>query len=535
MAVNRIIYNVQDMFVGPDASDPPTIINNVHLLQRLQRITTVGYDVNVSRVEVKELGRRELVASPIIAHPDIKLSFEYNFATIANELKLGLNPNWSISGNPRYIHNVPLLSGYAHSSRLYDKRNIYLTIAPSGSDSRQVYDKTWTGISGNIYDIIDPNSRNFQVFCFANCAMTAYRFSAAVGDFAKVSTEFVADDMMFFLSGSGVKVPKINTKLRQLIPTETSFAIPKSTKDTQPSVILPGDIQVNIKQVKYVNDFVVLADPPAPDPASAYVISFSTSPGYVYDVEYFDLISGNFWKPLGTVVGDGNEGIVFYIVHGVDNASGNFRVSYSPIEMQNLGTLISNAKITAFDLSLPINREAINFLGHKLPVDRPIEFPVFADLTLNMLVGEGASGDFLSLFNKEPYYDINVILNHPKAASVPSYEKIVARYDIGRAQFVGASFQNGIGDNKTVAFKFRSELVPTSFETGVFVSGAVGFLPTEIASGLAATGGAPTGVIDTSDVMVIRALLTTEANEYLQTEDSFVLAAEDIIFGPTSF
>jgi hypothetical protein len=511
MGVNRIIYNVQDLFVGPDDSNAPTHLNNLHLLQRLQRVIGVSYDVNVSRVEVKELGRNELAASPIISHPELTLSFDYNVANVANELRLGLNSNWNVSGTPAYIHNFPILSGFSNPARSYDRRNIYLTVAPSGGDSRTEYTKTWTGLSGSPFDIVDPNGKNFQVFCFANTVMTSYSVQAAVGEFVKASTQFVADEMMFFVSGSGVKVPKIDLKTRSLIASDISFAIPKAYRESQPSVLQPGDIRIDLRQIEYVNPSLVLFDNSDPNNPISFV-QITSNIGYKYLLQYYDYLSGNFWKDaqIENGVGEGSD-LVFTDLIYARNSSGVYRVIAWPVEMENLGALISDAKITSLGVTMNIERENINFLGYKIPVDRPVNYPIHADLNFSLIVGEGTSGSLLNLFNHDRLYDLTVTINNPHFNTVPTYEKTALKYDVGRARFVGLGFQDSIGENKTATLKFRTEIVPTSFETGFFMS----------------------GIIQSPDVLM--ALLQTELGEYIQTEDSFVIRAEDIIQIPTSF
>src|SRR5690349_2373511 len=97
---NRIIYNVQDLYVGPAKDEQATLLYNKHLLQRLYRVQSFNYEINTNREQYKELGTKSLLNYSTISSPDVSFQFDYLLAGVSNESKVGLNVNWNLTGQP---------------------------------------------------------------------------------------------------------------------------------------------------------------------------------------------------------------------------------------------------------------------------------------------------------------------------------------------------------------------------------------------------------------------------------------------------
>jgi hypothetical protein len=425
MSLNRVIYNIQDLLVGPANNSQAILLADTHVLQRLQRVTACSYSLNTSKIDVNELGSEKTVFTPIVS-PVVNLNFQYNAINVANELRLGLIANYNISGAPLYNNFVSPISGLYNKSREWDKRSIYLVTNSHYDDlHRNSSVKPWTGLSGSITGFFDIESSGYQLFCFNNSYLTSYETSAAIGDFPKVGVGYTIDNICFFVSGSGIKVPILDSRTARTVSSEFTAAIPYYYVDGQPSALRPGDITFNV--------------------------------------------SGN-----------------------------------------NLGADFSDCKVQSYNIATSLSRETTQFLGFKAAQDREITLPVFANISIDMIVGRGASGNFLNLLHENQYYNFSISVRNPNS-TVPLGQETALRYDILNAQFQDINYQSDIGSNKQATLNFRVEVIPNNSVTGLFISGII------------------------ENPSISPSLIMAEDFDYLSTEDGFRLRAEDILMKPTVF
>lgn len=384
MPRNRVIYNVQDVLVGPPESGYVSIYPNKHILQRLYRISSFSYSFSPTRTDIKELGRRNLAASSFINHSPVQITLDYHQANVANEAKLGFNVDWAGVGD--YL-GVSLISGFCDESRSLDKRNIYLVIGNSGDDLHKVYQNTIVENSP-ITDFVDPNARDYSLVAFVNSYLTNYKTEASIGDVIRTSVQFLADDVRVYASGSGILEPSISYVSGSGISTATEIFIPKHYEERQPPALLPGDIE-------------------------------------------FRLL-------------------------------GNYNLDW--------GTLWEDVKLQSYSLEIKLDREENNYLGFKVPVDRPIVFPVFADLSISMVVGDSLTGSFSRLLEKDVSYNFAITAQvNPNIYGT----HIAVRYVVKKAKLQAISYESNIGANKLATISFRTELDPQDISKGIFVSGMV--------------------------------------------------------------
>ena len=138
MARNQIIYNVEDVFIGPcpasgyhfinysgqlnnDYQDFPsvsyesfqykspnpavihtpmpkdknqnTFARNHNLLKRLERIQNISYQVNSSRTIINQIGKAASVDRIYLNKPEVNLTFSYILSSLKNEARMGFNVN----------------------------------------------------------------------------------------------------------------------------------------------------------------------------------------------------------------------------------------------------------------------------------------------------------------------------------------------------------------------------------------------------------------------------------------------------------
>jgi hypothetical protein len=61
-----------------------------------------------------------------------------------------------------------------------------------------------------VNDVIDPNSPNYSLLYFQNSYLTKYSFSVNVGEVPSVEQTYIADNINFYISGSGVNYTTLN-------------------------------------------------------------------------------------------------------------------------------------------------------------------------------------------------------------------------------------------------------------------------------------------------------------------------------------
>ena len=258
MPQNRIIYNVQDLFAGPPRDDMATLLPEQHLVQRIYRVQSIDWDIGINRNDYKELGDRNVLNLSPISRPDISFGYDYFLVGVSNEIKMGLDVNWNYTGTPT-IHQgntgVSLISGFANENRLNDKRNFYVAINQSGADAHASYAAVFsTGYSGySLSQFIDPFSPNYHLISFVNSYLVGLDYNISVGDFPRARANYVADNIVYHTSGSGVPVPMIQSNSKTGLSSNYKVAIPRHYNNSLPSALRPGDVTFNLSSTGYGN------------------------------------------------------------------------------------------------------------------------------------------------------------------------------------------------------------------------------------------------------------------------------------------
>ena len=245
-----IIHNVQDVLIGPPNENPGVILKNKQVLQRINRIQSLGFSLNASRTLIKELGSKGYTAKPIIEDPQIQLRLNYLSAGIENELRLGFLGNYNFSGNPKYAdtYSINILSGLANESRNADRRHIYAVVGDT-NDIRQT-PTLGTGLPAEEI-FYDQKSAEYNVVSFLNSYLNSYTYNVAVGQFPIVELGYVADGAHIYSSGSGMAIRTLDFRAGLSSGTNVEFVIPRAFTGNLPSVLRPGDINVTITSSKY--------------------------------------------------------------------------------------------------------------------------------------------------------------------------------------------------------------------------------------------------------------------------------------------
>lgn len=137
--------------------------------------------------------------------------------------------------------------------------------------------------------------------------------------------------------------------------------------------------------------------------------------------------------------------------------------------LSGFGFSFNDIKIQSFNVSIDFERDQLNAITHKAPVDRPIRYPVGAIIQVQSLVGDIGSGDFTSLVNEDEYYDLNI--NLYSSENPTQTREIRSAIFARKAKLENINYGLQIGDNKNVSLNFKTELKPDDLTYGIFFSG----------------------------------------------------------------
>lgn len=137
-------------------------------------------------------------------------------------------------------------------------------------------------------------------------------------------------------------------------------------------------------------------------------------------------------------------------------------------QVSNVGFNIQDAKIQGYGIVVDMPREPLPAIGHLLPLDREIVFPVYARLNIDVVVGDYATGSVWKMFSEDEDYNISVKLRNP----INKVETgIAVQYDFRRSKFEGVTYSESIGKNVLASLNFSVPIDPENYEQGFFMSG----------------------------------------------------------------
>ena len=138
---------------------------------------------------------------------------------------------------------------------------------------------------------------------------------------------------------------------------------------------------------------------------------------------------------------------------------------------KNLSIDFNDIRIQNYNIGLDLNREPLYALGYKLPLDRRVKFPVFTNLSFNIIPGDNQSGSLVGLIKTDENYDITIKLRY---GSNLLFTGVAIQYEFLKAKFNNISFNQTIGSRKTADLSFTSEIDPLDNTKGFFISGQLG-------------------------------------------------------------
>jgi len=420
----RITSQSQALYVGPapstgyhfidSAGNPTSDLDATNLLKQLNGLQSLDYEIVNNRIPISELGRRETVKRAIITPPDVNVSFSYIASDLKNEIRMGFDVNFHTGyswTDPFHENNTgifclsgmlsresyPVYSGFntvddgvftsawPYSDR--DKRNLFLGIAPEGSDMKDI-----------------PNEEYEKIHCvsFGDCHLAKYNVEFSLNSPIVVQTSYQCANIQYHSSGSGF-IPAMNTV--DFTPVNDNiFIIPK----------LKGEVSGNVSGV---------AEPLRIGDMNLRI----TAPQYGTEKE--DILDAG--------------------------------INYRDLSVQNA------------TISIEINRHAWKGLGHKLPIDRPIKYPITVKTSIKGLVGETRTGDLYNFISKDYKYDLIFECRAP-TIWCPGFEQDVrVRYDVLGSNLDNFSFTNQVNQGREVELNYITDVAEGAGGQGIFMSGMV--------------------------------------------------------------
>jgi len=270
MARNRIIYNVEGLYVAPysgeqNANSDYYLANNI-ILKRIEKIQNFNYSIQQPRLNAQGFGQKQNIFRGISEPPEVTFNFSYIPDGVTNENRLNFNVN-HFSGS-----NAPMFSGLCTNSVLLNDRDFYLVINKNEND---LFSENATLTSSlinptNPTQIINSNSQNYGLLHFQNSYLNEYSFNVSLGNLPVVNQSYVADNIVFYNSGSGVKYTLLDLRSGINQVNNDTIIIPKALNYNQTAIsgqniLLPGSASVafytnNTTGVLFYNDIIQSLD-----------------------------------------------------------------------------------------------------------------------------------------------------------------------------------------------------------------------------------------------------------------------------------
>jgi hypothetical protein len=270
MARNRIIYNVEGLYVAPYSGEQNInsdyyLANNI-ILKRLEKIQNFNYSIQHPRSNAQGFGQKQNIFRGISGPPEVTFNFSYIPDGVTNENRLNFNVN-HFSG-----FSVPMFSGLCTNSGLLNDRDFYLVINKNEND---LFFENATLTSSlinptNVTQVINSNSQNYGLLHFQNSYLNEYSFNVSLGNLPVVNQSYIADNIVFYNSGSGVKYTFLDLQSGINQFGNDTVIIPKALNYNQTAIsgqniLLPGNASVtfytnNTTGVLFYNDIIQSLD-----------------------------------------------------------------------------------------------------------------------------------------------------------------------------------------------------------------------------------------------------------------------------------
>ena len=250
MGIDRVIYNAQALFVAPYSGEQSAgkdyFLSNTRILKRIEKLQSFNYSIQKNELNAQGFGQKQNIFRGQGLAPEASFNFSYIPDGVTNENRLDFNVN-HFSGS-----NLPMFSGICSNSENLNKRDFYLVV---GKNNNDIFSDNATFNNSiinptNETQVIDSNCRNDDIIHFQNCHLNEYSFNVSIGNLPEVNQSYVADNITYYTSGSGIKYSYLNLSSGINIQNHETIIVPKSLNYNQTvisgqNILLPGDANVS--------------------------------------------------------------------------------------------------------------------------------------------------------------------------------------------------------------------------------------------------------------------------------------------------
>lgn len=250
MGIDRVIYNAQALFVAPYSGEQSAgkdyFLSNTRILKRIEKLQSFNYSIQKNELNAQGFGQKQNIFRGQGLAPEVSFNFSYIPDGVTNENRLDFNVN-HFSGS-----NLPMFSGICSNSENLNKRDFYLVV---GKNNNDIFSDNATFNNSiinptNETQVIDSNCKNDDIIHFQNCHLNEYSFNVSIGNLPEVNQSYVADNITYYTSGSGIKYSYLNVSSGINIQNHETIIVPKSLNYNQTAIsgqniLLPGDANVS--------------------------------------------------------------------------------------------------------------------------------------------------------------------------------------------------------------------------------------------------------------------------------------------------
>ena len=432
MSRKRVTYQTQALYVGPAPSTgyhfmnvDGTPVNSVtqymtghedvnNLVQQINRVHSASWNFSSNRLNVTTLGRQPLVDQTQLEPPSLNFSFAYYSCNLRNEARMGLNVNF-----PTFIAPA---SGVPFFSDNYSV-NLLEGFSHEHNPNHGQEGVNEGYASGFLYPKRYRDKRNF----FLNIFPEGYDAKNEVN----IGREFTTNTLVF----------------TDCLMSQYNAA---ASVGTLPTV----SVTYSAENIAYMTGSS--GKVPAIDPLTRQEVS-------------------NINFKLPNLTGEHLPAVIMPGDIAINITSPKYGASSRDVD--DIGIILDDVKLQDYNLTLNFNRNPSRALGYKGIVDRLIDYPVFAELTFNSVVGELGSGTMAELVNKDYDFNISIILKDKRhectTLDIKQEESVAIRYDLIGAKFQEIAWSESTTESLSAELRYTCQINPYDLSTGVFFSGVV--------------------------------------------------------------
>ena len=522
MARNRIIHNVQDVFVGSTPDEVDNLVTGIadhQLLKRITRVQTFSYSINTPQDDALSLGKSVPFSRVSNQPPSVSLSLTYLLNGVDNERRAGLNVE-SIEDRIYTSDFSAGIDGWTGTNGTlirvinYGGDTNVLKFTPTGSSVSHCLMPNVSLVAGKKYKItgkfyVDNPAGAVTTGIYielpGSASMAFYNSAGGWIEFSGVFTAGIHPICFYATNAGGDTVftpgASDNFAVKDIVVTEIKCAthdmLTASTKDARNIYLTINEQDQDAQQQKdWSSSYSHLESTVGDASATGYSVvafqncyltnySLTIQPQSLpqvslsYSADNMNAYSSGSGIEIptlqaksGIVTGDGTEFIIPNQYVDNEQYTGNFTKDYSRtlVTISNVGvsgvTGFLNDEVTSCSIDFSIDRDDIGYVGHKLVSDRKPKVPMMSNLSLDTLVKENITGSFLDNMKENENYNVTIDLKSKN-------DQTLASYVFSGAKFEGVNYDASLNANKTASLKFSNYMDLENQSEGLFVTGLI--------------------------------------------------------------